>query len=286
MSRVGCRAVFVSATVAACSSSGKPDFAKPPASAVAHCTFEQHWVDDYFAMSGLHFDARNRLVQFDGHKFDDSDLVRTSTVIEYDGEDRVVRTSDRVRNTTVTYAPGEAIESNGFQTIRYELDDAGRVLRRLVNQNQVSVAYEYDALGRVARYFVGGGTDTRYTYDAEGRLAGRVGVEEGASQIAYTQNGPELEIRETDAVGLIHRWKIHVDAAGRTDRVDYLTRNVTVSYTYGTNVIEQTIGPLKTTARGECPVPTVAFAPSHHVIGKPIIDRGLRFPGVLFDGVP
>jgi YD repeat-containing protein len=234
-------------------------------------------------MSGLHFDAKNRLVQFDGFEFDDIDLVRTSTVIEYDGEDRVVRTSNWVRQTTVAYAPGEAIESNGLQTIRYELDDAGRMLRLLVG-NQASVTYEYDALGRVVRFARSGGTDTRFTYDAEGRITSRSNAEK-STQIAYTQSGPELDVRETDAFGTMRHWKIHVDAAGRTDRVDDVTHDSTLSYTYGPDVIEE-FQFSQTTARGHCPAPTVGFAPSLYIIGRPEIDRGLAFPRPLFDGMP
>jgi YD repeat-containing protein len=279
--------VVVLAVLAACSSSGRPDWDSPPSRAVAKCTYEQEGVDEYIASSRLHFDDRGRIVQYDGFRFEDVDLVRTSTVIEYDADDRVVRKTNEIEKTVITYAPNEAIEKTNFLTLHYDLDAVGRVLRRqgpleAPVASQAWITYEYDALGRVTRHGSSDGHDSFYSYDAEGRLAARVQAQRAPTTIAYTQNGSSLEVREMaeNSTSPQKQWTIHVDEQGRIDRVDY--HPAIVVYSYGPDFIEEKQDKITRTAKGKCPAPTVSLVPPRYEIGAELpIDR-LAFPGTIF----
>jgi YD repeat-containing protein len=265
------RAVLVAILVTACSS-GRPDWDSPPSRAVSRCTYEQEGLDEYLASSRLYFDDRGRIVQYDGFGIEGDDSVRASTVIEYDDEGRVVQKTSKLGNTLITYAPNEATETTGFSTFHYDLDAAGRVLRRqgpleAPVASQGWITYEYDALGRVTRHASSDGHDSFYSYDAEGRLATRVQADRMPTTIAYMQNGSSLEIREmfVDSTSAHREWTIHVDDQGRTDRFEEFP--LILTYFYGTDFIEAKNGTFTRTAKGKCPAPTVSLVPPHHVVG-------------------
>lgn len=251
--------------LAGCASTSEWD--PPPTAAVARCDYRRIPSDEARARSTIHFDARGLAIQVDGFGLRGKD----SLILEYDAQDRLVRSTSDDEQSAYTYAGSDVTRTGNFGTFRYELDAAGRVVA--YHQGPTTWMYEYDAEGRILRLTVDSTkrSETVYTYDDRGRLAT---ADEDGERLAYryTEDGNTLAIEARDGLDVHNRWTVVLDEQQRPIRVtDERERFGIVEYVYADGGFEErqivngrswVVG-----ASGACPAPKLDLLP------KPIAIR-------------
>jgi hypothetical protein len=227
MRRVGW---IVAMTLAACS---EPNWAPPPADAVAKCEYVQS-LD--FSRSALHFDARNRVIQADGLAYDEHDRknYRASWTFEYDEQDRIVTGHSPYGTETFVWSDQQVDAMREWGNQRYQLVD-GRVVRyespmELPEAERNVFLLERDANGWITRssgakrYEDPGRPavvvpyDIRYTYDEHGRVITIRSSTwaETTTTITYTETAGQLVVDMKTLEGLeltypTFRWTFEYD---------------------------------------------------------------------------
>jgi len=250
---------MVAVLLAGCGSDG-PTYDPPPPEAVASCSLVQKEGSTTFH-NALWFDAASRLVQIDG-------FGSISTRLEYDDQNRVVRTSSTSAWTTYAYEPARitSVDSYGT-TYLYDLDASGQIVHiegpeEKPDSDRYTADATYDSAGHVTSY-----VDTRashhITYDAQGRVSSSVS-DFGSGQIsawnyAYTEAPGHLAIDVTDPGGGAFPWTYDFDDAGRVVHAEVdggggFTRGYAYSYVDDAiAAIPDGSSEAQVTATGMCP---------------------------------
>jgi len=142
------------------------------------------------------------------------------TTYEYDGHDRLVRTRFPV---TAVGAGASSASDDELLT----LDDAGNVLARTLRDG-TSIAFSYDALGRLStKDPPGAGEPTvTYGYDNLGRM---ISASSSAQALAFAYDALGRNVSQSGPLGAT---EFLYDLAGRRTRLDYPGVGLAVHYDY------------------------------------------------------
>jgi len=168
-----------------------------------------------------------------------------TTTLEYDAADRLTRiTYPSGMFLEFTYNAGghriRSIDQTGF-TVNYAYDAVGRLSELTDGSGALIVIYTYDAAGRLASKYMGNGTYTIYTYDADGNVLDLVNHAAGGlvnSSFVYTYDAMGRVITET---GLDGQWTYSYDAIGELTHAVFVSNNPAVvpnqdlTYSYDAN---------------------------------------------------
>ena len=158
----------------------------------------------------------------------------------YDGQGRLTGVSGGDQATTVTYAPGHVVVSEGGEAFEYRLDRESRVtsVKRgtdatvravrdasgdvtTLSQGEQAVQFSRDALGRIVDTIYTGGHGARYFYDALGnRNLSEYG---GGASVAFVHDaaGNITGVTVTRRDGTVRRQTVTVGVANRIERIVY-----------------------------------------------------------------
>ena len=180
----------------------------------------------YFEIDGIKYYKKDQ----DGKVLSISDTTTDSYTVGYNKDGKKVYYAYTLngRTTSYTYSVDGLLTSltDPDGTTRYEYDADGNMTLEICPDGS---RYAYDVDGRVIRFTSAGGSETCYTYDANGNPASIVAG--GLSEyFVYSDDGERL-LKYTDVQGNVYSYAY--DSNGRQTSIT--VNDQTTSYTYDAN---------------------------------------------------
>jgi RHS repeat-associated protein len=158
-----------------------------------------------------------------------TDARGVTVTLTYDSMGRLTRTTmPDTAHEDMTYGPNGVLTrtDRGGATTTYVYDAFGRKASE-TNPNSETIAYEYDAAGRMTVLIDANGSQTQWAYDNQGRLVTKTYAD--ATTYTYTYDAGGRMLTRTDAKGVTTAYSY--DALGRLLAVDY-PNDPDIAYTY------------------------------------------------------